>query len=642
MNDMDRQQELNRLLGDLKNGDEPSRRYAAEDLGFGQFREAISGLAHGLIDPSVAVAEACSSALNSIGGDEVARALVVNLASEDVRLRNLSSEVLSKIGNDAVPALASQLESLDRDVRKFAVDSLLSIGSDASMKALVVALDDSDVNVAATAADGLGEIGNQDHLEILATYLGTDDEWMRCAVVRGMTTIGGPKALKLVSSYLNDPSMVVKITCIQGVGKIHVPESASALVELLAKEEPGFFASEVITALHGIIVHLEPEQLVALSFEETAVRLAADLGDSLKPVKLCAIELLGIFGFAESVPALLCCLETPDAELRDQAVRSLSTIKQDNLAPYQAALENADASVECNVSILEAAAAIFGEKSRQLFEISLASEDMGLVAGALRCLPVGLGMSIFDSLVGWIASPLPELRQVCAETMGRIGDEGFVKPLVSQLAIEDDDEVRELIDGSLVQIGSLNPDSGVRPYLQSFSAEERQAALTRYGFEGLKDRQSEMIRDLDDIEPNIRVIAFKVLANLDLLSEDLIKRGLADQDTLVQVEAVRGVSGFSDLSLRLGLIKEQLNQSDSHDERVGVELVAQLVQIGGEVAVSLIRPFLHSESIWVRVEAVEGLKSLGDISVVEELKGLLSGAEDEFLEALEQAIYELE
>jgi len=642
MTDTERQNELSRLLGDLKNGDEPLRRYAAEDLGYEGFVEAVPALVHGLMDSSVAVAEACSASLGTIGGDPVARALVVNLASEDVRLRNLSSEVLSKIGNDAVPALASQLESLDRDVRKFAVDSLLTIRSDASMKALVVALDDSDVNVAATAADGLGEIGNQDHLEILATYLGTEDEWMRCAVVRGMTTIGGTKALKLTHSYLNDPSMVVKITCIQGAGKIHELESAVALAELLNSEEPGFFASEVITALHSVVTHLEPEKLSEVPRDGLAEKLGAALDESMKPAMLCAIELSGLFGFTENIPRLLKCLDTEDLDLRAQAVNSLSAIEQTDLVPYQECLQNPECPVASKASMLEAASAVFGEKTKDLFEEALASEDADLVAGALQSVPASLASTFSSLFSDWVRSDSSDLRQVCAEAVGRIGGDEFIVPLVSQLLAETDENVLEAIDSALVQIGSRSTTSGIHAYLRSFSAEERFLGLSRYGIDDLDGQMDDIVASLEDKEPLVRVVSFKVLANLDRLNGDLIKRGLADSDVLVQVEAARGLSQLSDPAACLSIIETQLQAGLQIEERLNVELIGQLVKIGGEVALPLIRPFLHSDSTWVRVEAVDGLKALGDPSVVAELKELVRGAEDEFLDALEQAIYELE
>ena len=642
MNNMDRTTELNRLLSDLHNGDESARRYAAEDLGYGGFSEAAGDLARGLNDSSVAVAEACSAALAGLGGEEVAHLLVENLASEDVRLRNLSSEVLSQLGDSAVAALASQLTSLDRDVRKFAVDSLLMIRSEASKRALVVALDDSDVNVAATAADGLGEIGGQDHLEVLASYLGVEDEWMRCAVVRGITSIGGAKALKLVRPYLKDPSMVVKITCIQGVGKIQSLDAAKALVEVLEGEDPGFFASEIITALHAVVSGVNEEEIRTIAHEGTAKSLGSAIVESLKPVKLCAMELAGLLRLNSCLEALIGGLDFEDEELREQAKHSLTLLSQDDLSPYEVGLADPAKPTFAKEAMLGVVAVVFHEDAQPIFERMLASDSGELVAAGLKYLPVELGPVFKVVLEQKIADSQSIVRLACADAMGRVALEDFVASLVSQLNQEEETDVQEAIDTALIQIGSKNLDSGVRPYLQSFTAEERAIALGRYGFEKPLNYKENMIAALNDPHLNIRLISYKVLANLGQLTSEIIQRGLTDPEATIQIEAVRSIGTLNDRSEKLGVLQGQLRGGEPRFERVEVELIQQLVKLGGDEVSALIRPFLRSPSVWVKIEAVEALKSLGDRTVVEELKGLLEGAEDELLDVLEQAIYELE
>src|SRR3989339_642512 len=149
---------LEQLRSDLLHGDETAKRYAAEDIEDQRLAALVPELCEGLKDASIAVAEACASALSKLGGVEAARLIAPNLATENVHLRNITSEVLGAIGLPAVEVLMEQLSSPDRDVRKFAVDSLLMIGSGAPVLGLVAALNDPDINVAATAADGIGQV----------------------------------------------------------------------------------------------------------------------------------------------------------------------------------------------------------------------------------------------------------------------------------------------------------------------------------------------------------------------------------------------------------------------------------------------------------------------------------------------------
>ncbi len=76
---------VQKLIGNLQQKDEKTRRYAAEDLGYEEGYEAIPYLVKGLEDKSIAVSEACANALIKLGGEEVAEQIAPALASENVR-----------------------------------------------------------------------------------------------------------------------------------------------------------------------------------------------------------------------------------------------------------------------------------------------------------------------------------------------------------------------------------------------------------------------------------------------------------------------------------------------------------------------------------------------------------------------------
>ncbi|MDT8447022.1 MAG: HEAT repeat domain-containing protein [bacterium] len=643
MSDDNRQKEFSRLIADLEQGDESSRRYAAEDLEYGGYREAVPYLAKALGDASVAVAEACASALANLGGPEVAEVLVGNLASEDVRLRNLSSEVLSRLGDVAVPALARQLQSLDRDVRKFAVDSLLAIRSDDSMKALVVALDDNDVNISATAADGLGEIGNSDHLEILAAYLDTEDEWMKCAVIRGITTIGGLKALRLVRHYLTSEEMVVRITCIQGIGKLHFPEAAAEMIQVLRGEDLGFFGGEMTSALDQITQALSPEQMAQLDLSGLAQPLSNLAKEGSTEHRLTAIDLIGRFKLEAAKDALVGLLGEADAELRERAILALGELPQADLEPYRVILSKPEGPLSEKEAALKVASKGTGPQVEALFLESLRQGDPQLVAAVLENLPESVnGPQLKQELARMIGHQQAEIRLAAAHALGRSEDSEMVSLLVAQLQQETEPDVKDAIDGALIQIGTRNVNSGVRAYVQSFTPEERAMALELYGFEDPLAHREKILAALGDEHPHLRVISFKVLANLEQLTYELIERGIADSDPAVQVEAVRGLGMMPTGPELSDFVKKYVEEGTARHERVDVELIQLLVQKGMDEAGVILRPFLHSPSDWVKIEAVEAYKTLGDVSVLDELKAMLDGAEEDLLEALEQAIYELE
>lgn len=639
--DENRQNEFNRLVADLEQGDESARRYAAEDLEYGGFSEAIPYLASGLGDPSVAVAEACAAGLIRLGGVKAAEAVVGNLASEDVRLRNLSSEVLSKLGDVAVPVLAVQLQSPDRDVRKFAVDSLLDIRSEASKKALVVALDDDDVNISATAADGLGEIGNSDHLEILSTYLSAPDEWMRCAVIRGITTIGGVKALRLVKHYLKAEEMVVRITCIQGIGKLHFAEAATEMIEQLKGGNLDFYGGEMASALSRIVAHLEPEEIKGLNSQGIEGALAEVAQEGSEDHRLEAIGLFGILGIHSGASALISLLADPSESIREAAIEALGQIKQNDLGPYERILTEEGHGLAEREAALRVAGRM-GRSAEHLFKTGLSSKDPETLAATLRNLPPELGLGLVNDLGALISNGQGEVRLAAAEALANAKLDLFVGPLVAQLKVETEPDVKDALDNALLQIASEHDHLGIGAYVQSFTPEERTIALERYGFENPAAHLDKIVAALSDEHPHLRVISLKVLANLRQLTYEQIEQGVADSEPSVQVEAVRGLGSLRPDGDLAAFVAKLAQPGQLKHERVNVELIQQVVQAGIEGATELLKPFLHSPSDWVKIEAVEAFKLLGDASVLEELKSMLDGAEEDLLDALEQAIYELE
>jgi len=419
-------------------------------------------------------------------------------------------------------------------------------------------------------------------------------------------------------------------------------DAALALIEVLKKQEPGFFAAEMIGALHGVVSSLPATEVQGIVDEKILSRLVATVQESLKPTKLCALELIGLLGLNQGVSTLLSSLELESEELRLAAATSLARLKQADIAPYLRGLADPKKPLYTKEAYLSVAAAVFAEEAAGLFQVAFESQVETLVVAALTFLPETLGLSFAEMMEQKMLDPQPTVRLACAAAMGRIGAERFVGPLVKQLNMEEDTEVQEAIDSALIQIGSSHLDSKIRPYLQSFTAEERALALGRYGFEKLLSQKEKMIEGLSDPHFHLQIISFKLLANLGQLTEWMIEKGLEDSEIMVQIEAARGIGSLLEKEKQFAFLKRQMELNKAYPERVQVELIQQAARIGGGLAGSLLHPFLHSSSVWVKVEAVEALKGIGEVSIIPQLKQLLEGAEGEFLDVLEQAIYELE
>ncbi len=123
---MERVQELG---GDLKNEDYGVRRYAAEELGRLQAKEAVSELIQVLADPNWDVRKAAASALGNIGEREAVSVLLPLLKDPDWFVREAVAAALGKLGDkSAGAALQECLQDEVYSVSKAAGSALHKLG----------------------------------------------------------------------------------------------------------------------------------------------------------------------------------------------------------------------------------------------------------------------------------------------------------------------------------------------------------------------------------------------------------------------------------------------------------------------------------------------------------------------------------
>ncbi|WP_318258722.1 HEAT repeat domain-containing protein [Geobacter anodireducens] len=148
---------LTTVNADLQSSDEETRRRAVLDLATVSLDDARELLFVAMGDGSWRVRKEAVSLLLGMCPDKgTIEGIIGLLASVDnAGLRNSAVEVLEGLAGRAVPALLAHLKDDDRDVRKFVVDILGTIGDRSSIPALIDALDDPDPNVSAAAAENL-------------------------------------------------------------------------------------------------------------------------------------------------------------------------------------------------------------------------------------------------------------------------------------------------------------------------------------------------------------------------------------------------------------------------------------------------------------------------------------------------------
>ncbi len=629
---------IQQLIEDLQNGDEKTRRYAAEDLGYGRHIEGILYLSKGLEDESIAVSEACADALIKIGGQEVAERIAPALASEKVRFRNHASEIMNQLGEPAVPVLAKQLESPNHDVRIFAVENLVHIGSPKGTEAFIKVLDDENVNVAAAAAVGLGKVGKPEHLEVLKKYL-EFDTWMRCSVLRGMGFLGNKKAIDSILPLIHDDDLMVKISAIQALATLADYKILPELLNLLKEESLDLFGIETLNVIYEIIMaypdidysHLFDDKLLTAMIQLTKV------GDVESRIK--AVEILGYSKAEQIVPELIQLISADGIDIRKTIVGSIVQIDPQDLSSLKHFLEDPEVLFEQKCTALDCIGRSSSEERYEIIKYFLSSKNETLPRITLDAIHADFKPIPFKEISRLIESDIPDIRASVAAAMGRLKREEFINVLIKQLN-DKNTGVQEAVDDALIRIGEKHEIPLLAPYLDSFSKSERKIAFEYFGIHRPETISQKFLEGLQDPSVEIRMISFKAIANLKLANLDLVKQGVLDPVDMVQVQAVRTLKSLPLSHDIIEYIKQTLQTASS--ERLKVELIQVLTGLEDINVVDSILPLLHDDSSWVKIEAVEYLKSHCDSSIIKHLEPFLESEDIDFADVVEETINQLE
>lgn len=629
---------VDKLIADLQHGDETQRRYAAEDLGFAQSQKAIPYLAQGMKDPSTAVAEGCANALSRIGGSETADQIAPFLGSENPRLRNQAREILHSIGPDAVPTLIRQLQSHDRDVRIFSVDLLTEMANPSSLKGLLEALNDSDINVAASAVEGIGEIGRPEHVVTLKEYL-TAPTWLKCAVLRAMGKLGGIDTKDMILPFVTDTDIMVKHAAIQALTYIHSPSILPDLLRLLLTESLKLFGNDIIPSIHETARQMPQNKRQSVLTDDIIPRLESLIEDQATGHFIKIVDIIGWISPLKSITALFHLIPYSDTEGRKAIVNTLLEKKLQDLAPFQKVLGSSSSSFEQKCAALECVCKSEHEDRNHTIKNYLNSPDEVLKRITLDTIPAEYKPIPAKEIIALLGSDNQAIRISAAKAMGRLKSSAFVDALIRHLDAPDED-TREAIDAALIQIGETKDIPSLRPFLDSLSAEERKMAFEFFGTHQPEQLAEKYIAALGDPSPDIRIIAFKVLANLRLVTLEHVQKGMTDPDESVRVQATRTLAVIPKTGVFFSFIQASLESRLS--ERLKVEIIHVLANIEDQRRVSLLLALLEDESIWVKMETIEVIRQRGDKSFLNILTSLKSSNNSELAIAAAEAIREIE
>ena len=223
---------------ELRHPDPVERASALEALSLSaDVQMTAAAAARLLADSDPGVRETAARLLVEIRTEEAARLTVPHIASDDITIRNLAGEVLTRMGEAAVRVVAEYVDHDHYDVRKFAIDVLALLPSHDMADRIARRLEDPDPNVRIAAVDALGALGASEYAEALCT-LYEREPLMRPSVVAAFGAFGPGVHLDFLEAALSDEDPVVQFAAAEALAAWDAPEVFPALLRKVDEIDP--------------------------------------------------------------------------------------------------------------------------------------------------------------------------------------------------------------------------------------------------------------------------------------------------------------------------------------------------------------------------------------------------------------------
>jgi hypothetical protein len=211
------------LIRMLKYSDNPGSRWeAASELSSVECcdEDVIEAFAYALKEEDMGVKDICSRALIELPyeyKDLASRYVSPYILDNNIELRNLSGDILIKLGQSSIGYMINYLDNPDYVIRQFACDVIGKISNPSALDSIYRLLHDENPNVVNSAIEAIGNIGDVSSFDVLVSLYGTNDD--------------------------------LKPGIIEAIGKIGSNESENFLLECLKTEDDTFLKTAAIDSL---------------------------------------------------------------------------------------------------------------------------------------------------------------------------------------------------------------------------------------------------------------------------------------------------------------------------------------------------------------------------------------------------------
>ncbi len=509
------ERELQELLTQLREKDPALRRQAARLLGVTGNPKAVPALVRALEDPHRGCQEAAMDALVRIDGEETIKELTRLASGGKVYARNAAFEILEQIGRDVPALLMHLLEDENDTIRIIAAGIFGHLKTEEAVLPLTKLLFDHNPNVRCAALNALGTIGDREALPSIRVYLEDPEEWVRFSCIQALGNLRDQVSFPTLLKLLEgDVAEPICWVAVEALGKIGGLKAVPKMLDLLPRA--------TLLVQHQIVHHL--------------VRIALEHpGEDTSRVE----------AFAPYETYFIEALKSPQKEVQDSAVQGLEWIgTAQAVVPLMAFAPTLhEYTEEERVNGLRKALTAIGESDdliQILFEAASAecSDELSLkLAGEVlgRLKEVRAVPAILQHLTGF-SEPV---RRVMTQALGRIGDPLACPPLVALLKDGNGHVRRE----AACSLGWIGDEQAVLPLFESLDREEfmdvRETildALVAIGGARVKEKFREFIFYPD---PNIQALAIQGIGLLgDTEACDHLIAILGDENEQIRLKVV--------------------------------------------------------------------------------------------------------
>lgn len=562
-------------------GETESTRYTWVRNFDSQAEDAELKLVAFLGDPSWRVRQEAVNAVSKYGVTQslVERLIQAMASGHSAGLRNAASEALVVLGEPVVEPLLSSLASADSSQRKFIVDALGLVGSQASKAGLFAAINDRDDNVAAAAVEALGRIGGQDVLRELSRIV---REVPPQSQLKGylLDTLGKCEA-ELEFDFLADSSS--QVLHVRWIGPLLGFSSDPRTIERLSSLSKNASRSTRNGAIKGFHNAFRKGGLPAQELidsirkdEELLERLRQGLFDKEQDVAEASLAVLNHCQVPELVPDILTAVAGKPWE--KSILADCLKMGREICPPLLNSL--AQARVEAKLLYLEVFKTFRVEECRPHLKVFIEGGEQREAEASIEVLAEICHRNDIRYLVELLCRGDIDLRESAGLAVTIIG-KSFPEETAAALREFIDSGVRADMVRALGKLALAEDRTWLTVLIKHEEAGIRQAALEAAAHFG-ENFPSGPLRDaMTDISPQVRSAAARALGSFSADPEiDALRNGLNDEDPWVVSSAVMALGRCGGRLAVPALI-------DAMDHRASTVVIAAIQALGRMVPDSL-------------------------------------------------------